>query len=525
MRIICSISILAIGLLPATALAVPEAESNDNIGSAQPLGAVGAAPLVVDGTIANGSPNDIDFYSFTGVANQFVALGISRGDSRSGSTDDVDLMLHLFRADGTVIAENDDTMNHDPLIANVRLPGDGTYFAAVTAYDNHANGVDQAGVVDTDLLLGGNLVTGATPDETFTMGGTDTGDYTLSILDSNQLLCVAHSIEEGDHGFLPFDGGKRKAVLYNGAPLAQRGVSGQSFNADEGGFDVTSAHFGPNRDPSGLLHFSVDSGTSSADLPDTGADLESGAGNRAADVFSSTRQGSNDLAIEGWRLGYAPNESGNMDALILGCASEKMYPIFDGNTIVDWVHDHTFPVYFTIDGDEFENDEADILVVTSSISTPRIYKVAAELGLDTSDEIDALTKIPAGFLFSLKDGSAMGLPGTAVRAEFDSAAGFQGTNIYLTPCDGTNSLFLAGSALGFGPGGDIDAMDLPFVAPPPPGSGNVGEFELPAPAEEEPGVGQPTTTGGCCGGAGLPGLMTPFMLFGWIQLRRRSGRA
>lgn len=99
-----NVMLVVLGVWPGMVLAVDEVElsnasgDNDTIATAEALGALGAAPLVVNGFISTTDDDDIDFYSFTGSANQFVGLGISRGDDRPGSTDDVDTQLALFLA-------------------------------------------------------------------------------------------------------------------------------------------------------------------------------------------------------------------------------------------------------------------------------------------------------------------------------------------------------------------------------------------------------------------------------------------
>ena len=509
---------LALGILPRAVMADVEAEAsnasgvNDTIATAQGIGAVGATPLFVDGFISTADVNDVDFYSFTGEENHFIALGISRGSGTPGDNDDVDTELSLFKADGTLIAHDDDRTDesgYDALIGNVRLPATGTYFIAVTSDDNQPNALSQADITLTDLLLSGDLVTATTPDATFTGNGNESGDYTLTIVDSNVLNCASHSVEEGDHANLPFDAGRRKVTIYNGAPLAQIGVHGIWFGAGEGDYDLRSVSFGPDRDRNGLIHFSVESGTTDSDVFGTAVLQEQGRGNRANNVYSSPRDGTNALAIPGWTLGYAPGENGEMDALTLGCSSDAVYPIFQGSTIVEFVNDYTFPIYFTIDDDNFSGDndgEADILVTLSTSSAPRIYKVAAELGLDDGDEIDALVKVEGGFLFSVDDSlsNSLGLPGTAVRTAHDAASAFRGSNIYFTPCDGTNTLFIAGADLGFldsvtGTDSNIDALDIPFVAPPPPDSGVIGQ----------PGPEGPQGPPGTSGDPGPPAGQTP----------------
>ncbi len=487
MRKYLSFAMLVLGLMlsPAMVQAVPEAEAsdvsgvNDTTTTAQSVGALGDTPLVVDGWISTTDEDDIDFYSFTGTLNQWVALGINHGQERGG-LDDVDTGLALFTPDGRLIAHNDDTMGNDPLIASVRLPMTGTYYVAVTYYDNEPIGLSDSDAVIVDLNLGGQLIVGAAPDTTIEDDqGSDSGDYTLTIVDADALVPVAHSAYGGGQEGLPFDPGKRRGQLYNGAPRATIGVDGLTFNMDDGEFELMSATFGPARvfDDDSLVYFSVDSGTGSADVPDTGADLASGSGQRSANVYSSTREGSNDLAIEGWRMGYQPNESPNMDALVMGTASEQFYPVFRGDTVVDFVNDHTFPVYFTTDDDEFANSESDVLVVYSPSDPPQVFKYAAELGLDDDDvddtQIDGLVMIVKdgvlGVAFSLEKDAAFGLSGTAVDDEEGGC--YEGTNVYFSPCDGTNELLVSGDDLGFDCDGEINALDMIFTPPPPPSSG------------------------------------------------------
>ncbi len=520
MRKYLSLGMLVLGLMlsPVMVQAVPEGEAsdasgvNDTTGMAQGLGALGATPLEVDGWISTNDPDDIDFYSFTGTMNQWVALGINHGDGRGG-LDDVDTGLALFAPDQRLIARDNDTMGNDPLIASVRLPMTGTYYVAVTHNDNEPNSLSGGDVAFVDLHLGGELIVGAMLDTIQNGNGADSGDYTLTIVDADVLVPVAHSAYGGGQEGLPFDPGKRRSQLYNGAPRASIGVDGLTFNAVDGDFELESATFGPARvfDDDSLVYFSVDSGTGRGDLDDTGVDLASGNGQRAANVYSSSRNESNELAIEAWRMGYEPDASPNMDALVMGTASENAYPVFQGNSVVDFVYDHTFPVYFTTDDDEFANSESDILVVNSPTDAPHVFKYAAELGLDDDvddTQIDGLVMIikdgVLGVAFSLEVDGAFGLSGTAVDDEEGGC--YEGTNVYFSPCDGTNELLISGEDLGFQCGGDINALDMMFTPPPPPSSGT--GVQGPQGPQGEDGVDGADGADGA-DGDGFPGPVGP----------------
>ncbi len=572
-----SVMLVVLGVWPGMVLAIDEMElpdasgDNDTPATAEPLGALGETPLVVNGWIAvggdngpdlGGDPDDVDFYSFTCGEDQFVGLGISRGYGRGGEVD-VDTILALFDPSETLIAYDNDSMGLDSLIAVVRCPENGTFFAAVSQYPNDPDALDSLialggnGLIFRDLSHGGKLVVGAEPDATYDDGGPETGaccffedsgfcvettfeecdgtylgdgtecpvegpcfpdgnpagllggdggDYTLTIVDAHVLVNqpVAHSADGGHADGLPLDPQLRRNNLYNGALLAQMGLKATFFNAQKGGeieTEVQAATFGPPRDPEGLLHFSVDTGTSDADLPDTAVEAEQGTGQRAANVYSSPRDGTNDLAVEAWRVGYRPGGGGlgeeaangeaepNMDALVLGNASELLYPDFLGDTIIDWVPDHTFPFYYCETKNWSESD-ADILVIHSPGEPPHVHLFAEELGLDFSADIDGLILVADSFLFTLEDGDAFGLPGTAVADA--EGGGFEGTNIYFSAGDGTNSLFIHGADLGFSEDGDIDGIDIPFVAPPPPNSGT--------------GVQGPPGAPGPGGGSGSDGI-------------------
>lgn len=542
--------LLALAFWPGMVLAiepgVPEVEAsnasggNDTPITAEDLGTLGSGALVVNGWISTDDPDDVDFFSFTtSHDNQFVGLGIRRGDGRFGSTDDVDTRLALFDGSETLIAENDDCMDHDSLIAIIRLPGPGTYYAAVSAYDNHANARDQAGLIFTELHLCGDLISGATPDATYSGGAEDSGDYTLTIVDAQVLQSVAHSAEGGNVAGLPFDAGNRKNNVYNGAVWVDIGLKAPvlTLQSNDSPGELEAVHFGPPRDSTGTIHFTVDTfgDNSRGDLPGTAVEAEQGAGQRAANVYSSLQDGSNELAVEAWRLGYEPEGGINADALVLGVASDDLYPVFDGDTIVDWVTDHTFPIFFVLDSNDFSDSDADILVVLGPWQPPYVFAFAAELGLDDNAEIDGLTIVKdpedpndIAVLFTLDADSADGLPGTAVDAA--SGSGFEGTNIYLSRLDGTNELFIHGSDLGFGcPDGrgegfcsDIDGIDFPFDPPPPPGSGTgvKGDPGDPGPAgpagepgsagaDGEQGPPGPAGPAGAAGGAGPQGPPGP----------------
>lgn len=114
-----------------------------------------------------------DLYSFTGIANQVVSIGMTR---LSGN---LDTLLLVLDPAGQVIAANDDivagnvtdsAINNPPL----RLPADGTYTIVATRYGKDVGGT--AG--EYDLLLQGQSI--ALPQEIIDLG-LPTGDIQVTL--------------------------------------------------------------------------------------------------------------------------------------------------------------------------------------------------------------------------------------------------------------------------------------------------------------------------------------------------------
>jgi Bacterial Ig domain/PKD domain len=90
--------------------------------------------------------------------------------------------------------------------------------------------------------------------------------------------------------------------------------------------------------------------------------------------------------------------------------------------------------------------------------SPQLVLDEVALGLQPGSTLDALAVLADGsFLFST-DVGAQGVPGSAVEQARDT--GFQAANIYRTTGDGTNTLFIAGDALGLLPNTNLDAFAL-----------------------------------------------------------------
>ncbi len=94
----------------------------------------------VDGVIA--TPGDIDWYSFTAEAGQWVAMGTEA--NRNDDPTKIDTVITLYDADGNQVAENDDAyprQNTDSELIT-RLMATGTYYVEVqefTSWQNETN--------------------------------------------------------------------------------------------------------------------------------------------------------------------------------------------------------------------------------------------------------------------------------------------------------------------------------------------------------------------------------------------------
>src|SRR6266849_6625268 len=101
----------AASMASGAAFAIVEIEDNNTIATAQRL-VISGGSVEVNGILGNGSlgVNDVDFYSFTGHANDVVTIDIDGGILDLGSVSTL-----------------------DSLISNINLPVDGTYTVGVTS--------------------------------------------------------------------------------------------------------------------------------------------------------------------------------------------------------------------------------------------------------------------------------------------------------------------------------------------------------------------------------------------------------
>lgn len=157
-----------------------------------PATVFGSSPTAsVDSSI--NAYGDVDWYSFSGWAG--AALNVDVDTAGLGSPVN-DSLIAIFRADGTLLAYNDDsyleagsTSTLDSFIGTLFLPASETYYLAVTTYANFPDAAYTAGgfagLTRPDALWGGDLVLGATPgDDTFDDAGTDyyeSGDYLVHL--------------------------------------------------------------------------------------------------------------------------------------------------------------------------------------------------------------------------------------------------------------------------------------------------------------------------------------------------------
>jgi hypothetical protein len=156
-------------------------EPNDNIANAKPVILGSRVKGYID------PPGDLDFYSFTGSAGDFVRVDVSAQVLGSG----IDGFLTLLNSAGQVIAENDDEsfgIRIDPLLETT-LPTNDTYFLIMDTFENHANNAPVGGPAHfyeftINKLATSPRLTHATGNVSFTMwangvygdDGTNTGD-------------------------------------------------------------------------------------------------------------------------------------------------------------------------------------------------------------------------------------------------------------------------------------------------------------------------------------------------------------
>lgn len=253
--------------------------------------------------------------------------------------------------------------------------------------------------------------------------------------------------------------------------------TGTSGTKDSGGIrpgqDVDAVHFGPSISPSAIqtYYFSLDYGSGNSNIPypeGSGTALARGMGTAPSNIYGSLAKGTNFIAFPCSSLGIVPEEAGNVDAFNLsGFVDPTSYPAYFslnlwGDTAIDFDEDGITDI--TVNG-------ADILY-SAGEGTFSIYMPASLLGLNDSDNLDALVRLSDGsWLFSV-DYESTGLVGTAVYNAQET--GRRPANIYLSYGNGTNSLWLSSEALGLpsglewegGWGVNLDALDVGVVPEP-----------------------------------------------------------
>jgi hypothetical protein len=252
------------------------------------------------------------------------------------------------------------------------------------------------------------------------------------------------------------------------------GTSGtQGSEGNRPGRDVDAVHFGPSISSSAIqkYYFSLDYGSGNSGIPypeGSGTASARGTGTAPSNIYGSLANGTNFIAFSCSSLGIVPEEEGNVDAFNLsGFVDPTSYPAYfsldlGGDTDIDFDEDGTTDI--TVNG-------ADILY-SAGEGTFSIYMPASLLGLNDSDNLDALVRLSDGsWLFSV-DYESEGLEDTAV---YDAGGtGRRPANIYLSYGDGTNSLWLSSEALGLpsgldgenGWGVNLDALDVGVVPEP-----------------------------------------------------------
>ncbi len=106
-------------------------EPNNNLANAKPVILGSRVKGYID------PPGDLDFFSFTGTADDFIRVDVDA--AVLGST--MDGFVTLVNSSGVVIAENDDEIfgaRIDPLLETT-LPASGTYFLIMDTFENHEN--------------------------------------------------------------------------------------------------------------------------------------------------------------------------------------------------------------------------------------------------------------------------------------------------------------------------------------------------------------------------------------------------
>ncbi len=115
---------------------------------------VGSIELTAEGTSEN------DVYAFTGNAGQLVTVEVLSAVLAHRLADEIDATVSLYDSDGNLLdyygqaAVNDDGISsQDPLLLDIMLPADGTYFAVVDTYWNSSGPEADIDTGDYELFL------------------------------------------------------------------------------------------------------------------------------------------------------------------------------------------------------------------------------------------------------------------------------------------------------------------------------------------------------------------------------------
>lgn len=164
--------------------------ANDSLATSQNAGAaLPGGQISIDGWVDVNNENDVDFYSFTLPGALTLYFDIDFADDIGAVSDDdlgLDAEIWVFDATGTLVALNDDSDffgiggsnagtdpgsdrygDRDPFVGPLTLAA-GTYYVVVGHYGNDSEAESQPGYFSSNLAISGEVVTGTTPDATFT---------------------------------------------------------------------------------------------------------------------------------------------------------------------------------------------------------------------------------------------------------------------------------------------------------------------------------------------------------------------
>jgi hypothetical protein len=199
-------------LASASSAAVSEVEGNNVLAAANALTPVGGG-LLVEGAL---QPGDVDFYSFSVSAGDFVTLAVV--DSGRGSH--ADPALRVFDASNAVVATDDDS--GPGFLPSLRLivpsGGGGTWKVAVTGFgDADFDGSGHSEDFDYELVIGAEPPAFAepSPDNNDTPALADSlGSGTFETIAPGSVAVIEGALEAGgiDHFSFPVEAGRQLSV-------------------------------------------------------------------------------------------------------------------------------------------------------------------------------------------------------------------------------------------------------------------------------------------------------------------------